>query len=709
MPVQDDQRTQREQTARQEQEAHAQAKRREQEQQEKPAAVKSETLLPVLHTAHERHTHKQDALLIKKAQRLDKIAVQESKIHRLTEKADRLSATNDMLKALSAGTVFSEPIAAMIQQNQRRIEKIQNAAIPQCEDKIAAHRERLTVLNQKIAVQRSKADKCKALSGIITSFAVMNPEKRRAQFAESMDLLHGAAREHLRIRSEKIERKITVLEQRYAQADSAEQLRITRSLEALHTTHIDLAEKSKKLMPPTQNASYQALDAAQQDKLLEHAEQQLDTAAQNGENRMNALADDLCAEMGSELERTEAKARVAAMSPQEKQAFMNRADADRLHTPTPVEIAMFDLIAAEEAAAFQAEQQQAVGQALLSVEQSGVIRYYTFNGQSADDILAAANTDKPFLAVSALGSERISEAEFAEIQQSEAFTYSVSVDLDRKSAEVYTVNGGHGGIAEADRTEQNSSISTVALALQENVLEDTLPKKINPEYFKAIPRADRQIDIQPTAAAEKIMETLKQQGIPFSAVVRENGTALITVNKIQHGAVYQSAVHAAHGTVHQPQPAQIVKPEQAGMKIAEALNKAGIPCHVSRKDNSVIITADAQDAQKLSAIAAETEQQHRRQFINPEVFQQMPREERFTQRMSEAQARETVEKLAEQGVAHSAVLDGDRSAVTVEKKSKGFLLTRQKRQDIGRKAAKASKQQEKKNDPEQTQQQGIGD
>lgn len=102
-------------------------------------------------------------------------------------------------------------------------------------------------------------------------------------------------------------------------------------------------------------------------------------------------------------------------------------------------------------------------QALINVETFGEEHYFKINENSVDDILKAANTEKPLLEFMEMG-EKISEEEYAEIQQSDSFTYSVEMNLDNDTARIYTVNDGKGGISEADRTGRNVTFDTVKIS-----------------------------------------------------------------------------------------------------------------------------------------------------------------------------------------------------------------------------------------------------
>ena len=102
-------------------------------------------------------------------------------------------------------------------------------------------------------------------------------------------------------------------------------------------------------------------------------------------------------------------------------------------------------------------------QVLVRAEINGEIYYYNLSGNSLDDIMKVAKTIDPIVRYPNLGS-RISEEEYAEVQQSTDFSFSVELDLNNDSARIYRVNGGHGGISEGDRTDDNVSFEDVKIS-----------------------------------------------------------------------------------------------------------------------------------------------------------------------------------------------------------------------------------------------------
>lgn len=102
-------------------------------------------------------------------------------------------------------------------------------------------------------------------------------------------------------------------------------------------------------------------------------------------------------------------------------------------------------------------------QALYSIEKGGEIRHYKAKEEySIKNILNIAKGKKPYIKLMSMG-ERISIEKYAEIQQSENFTFSIEINFDTLSAEIYKVNKGKGGIPEKDRTDKNIKFTSEKL------------------------------------------------------------------------------------------------------------------------------------------------------------------------------------------------------------------------------------------------------
>ena len=251
--------------------------------------------------------------------------------------------------------------------------------------------------------------------------------------------------------------------------------------------------------------------------------------------------------------------------------------------------------------------------------------------------------------------DQITAEEYAEIQQSDQFTYAVEMDFDNDTAEIYVVNEGKGGIAEPDRTEENASITTTKLsevgkvinapemsedkpapAKPETAHEDKGVTKVNPEYYASLPKNDRSINPMQKNIADKVMEKLEQMNIPFSAVERKGGLVAVTVSKANEGI--------------------------------------------------------------LKAVEKQARADRGKQLVNPEFFKSLQKSERFTQRMSEDQAQAKMAELDKKGIEYSAVLDGDRSGVTVRQtdKKQAFFSVKQFKQKAAAKARQKTPPQKQK-------------
>lgn len=667
--------------------------------------VKADKLLPFLNAAHERYTARIVSLNSKKQTRLSKIAKNVAKEERLSAKADRLSVTNEMLRRLSAGTKLETVANAVVERNQRRIDKIRNEKIPKIEDKIAAHGEKVLQLDKKIAAQQRKADKCTALSNVITSFVMLNPEKRRAQFSQSMDTLHRVTQESLAAKAEKYQDKVSEIRKRL-ETENLSQASYDRLVKQMNTNLDKIQETKAKLQKlDAVTKPYAEQTAEHQDMMQAFTEKQLDTAAERGEIRINPLTETLCINAAERAaERSERVFEQMQVHPEQPPSA--EQELAELLEKTGYQQVFDNAFAQDGFIVLRAPDGKEIGfdGAEMAVEHlkqhTAVVREMTaadFQELGLETI--ERNPNIAAFQVNEHESGDQSWRSYDAIYQKDGHFYEHISDGWNATNDTYREISPEKAkeiIAEHQKDPEWVITDTGLHALNPPQKTESLTgiQKFNAEYFKSIPRADRLTDTRTHEAAMKIMDELNQQGIPCSAVFRNNGTASVTVNQKQHGAVYLSVLRG----VGEPLPAQqkqkdiTVRTPEAAARITSALDNAGIPnSHVSRGNGTVIVT-DAKDRPQVNAVISNTEQEHRKQFINPETYKQIPKDERFTKRMPEAEARAAVDQLAAKGVPHSAVLNGDRSAVTVEKKSKGFVLGKQQRDHIASRAAQAKHQ-----------------
>lgn len=691
---------------------------------------KSETLLPIFNASYDSQMDRLDDLQERKAEIQDKISRSENKIAVLEEKTEQLEATNSMLKELVDSGKMPKVTLKIIEVNEDKIKSIHERQIPKLENSIQKNTNKVAKIDDRIAVTQLKAQKLRSFSNLIKSFVIPNPALRRELFTEAMNGLRNSTKGLLNIDMNGEKNKLAKLSEQYENADSmSEKYKLGKKIEAVKAnistleSKINKLGKSQKLSeindPAVDKAIVHteaqiestdfmikgevfdfdkpietiAIDSAE---YLRNAEismeddlSMIDGIINNGKKeerpdiplfleeidfstcddatvqafRESAKANQECAKeilqaisQNYDVSRWSLNSEQALSDVHEKfsddriayvlanalngtsdgrlsQEVKNFSRDTLANVPQQFQkrnlfldsanLGLIDLFARtfmksqaekqiEKPAPVKtkstvSENEKKVG--LLSFEQFGENKFRIVDDITANDILKLANSsEKPFAALMEVG-KAVSEPEFAEIMQSTQAKFSVDIKLDSDKVQLMAVNGGKGGIAEGDRNNQNTYFRTAKLSdffqekkpQQKEIRSEV--RKINPDYYKKIPKDNRVITNETAKVGAMIMTELEKQKVPFSAVETDNGVT-ITVSKANESA----------------------------FKSAE--NKA--------KDTHV-------------------------KLINPEVFKQIPKEDRSVKTMPESEAKETMQKLEKDGIQYSARLDGDKSAVTVRK------------------------------------------
>lgn len=725
---------------------------------------KSEHLLPLFNASYDNYMDKLDDLQERKAEIQDKISRSEGKIAKLEEKATRLEATNAMLSELIDSGKLPKIAQKIIKANEDKIKSIDEKQIPKLESGIKRNKDKISKLDDRIAITQLKAEKLKCFSNVLKSFMTPNPQKRREMFRKSMDGLRKSTKSLLNIDMNAERNKLAKLSEQYEKSGSmSEKFKLGQKIRTVKANISTLESKIHKLenAPKLHEASDHAVD-----KTIAKAEAQVENIdfMSSGEifdfdkpietvvldsteylhNAEVSMEDDLsmidgiinngkkeerpdvplfleeidfhsCDDVILQAFRDSAKANMQCAN-EISQALAKNYDYERytlnseqaladvrekfsddriafvltstlngtsdgriakevkdfakntlqnvpeLYTKRNMSISshagLINLFAktlmkslAEREVEKPAPQKQEhtkpeskkaekkVG--LLSLEQFGETRFRVVEETANDILKLAANSEKPFVALMDVG-KSVSEPEFAEILQSTQAKFSVDINLDSDEVHIFAINEGKGGIAEGDRTDKNTKSQTVNLSTfvkseptheqkQEPKTKETRSKvrKINPDYYKQIPKEDRVITNEPAKVGAMIMSELEKQKVPFSAVETAKGVT-ITVSKEN-----ESAFRAAE-------------------------DKA--------KDTHV-------------------------RLINPEVFKQIPKEDRSIKIMPEKEANETIQKLEKDGISYSARLDGDKSAVTVRKSEAPAYFSRKQMKKLAQEVKGEKSQQ----------------
>ena len=602
------------------------------------SAHQSETLLPLFNAAYDDHMDKLDNLQEHKAEVQDKISKSENKIAVLEEKVAKLETTNSMLSELIDHGKLPKIAQKIIDANADKIKAIQERQIPKLENGIKQNQEKNSKLDSRIAVVQLKAEKLRNFSNVIKSFLTPDPQKRRELFRESMDGLRNSTKNLLNIDRNTAKNKLAKLSEQYEKSDSmAEKYKLGQKIEAVKSSISSIEAKIHRLETAPK---FQEADDHTVDKTIAKTESEIENTDffAGGEIfDMDKPAETVALDSSEYL-------RNAEMSMEDDFNMIdgiinNGKKEERPDVPLfleEIDVSTCDDVTLQsfrESAKANMECAKEISQAL---SQNYDYERYTLNSEQAlRDVREKFSEDRiAFVLANVL--QGTSDGRIS--KEVKDFAKDTLQDVP----ELYTKRSlslsSHAGLV-------NLFAKTVMKSQPEKQMEKPAPqkkepqksrsgvRKINPNYYRQIPPEDRVITNEPAKVGAIIMTELENQKIPFSALETDKGVT-ITVSKKNEGAF-----HAAE--------------EKA-------------------KDTHV-------------------------RLVNPEVFRQIPREDRAIHPMSEKEAQETMQKLEKDGIPYSARLDGDKSAVTVRKSEAPAYFSRKKMKKLAQEVkAESPKQGESK-------------
>ena len=561
------------------------------------SAHQSETLLPLFNAAYDDHMDKLDNLQEHKAEVQDKISKSENKIAVLEEKAAKLEATNAMLGELIDHGKLPKIAQKIIDANADKIKAIQERQIPKLENGIKQNQEKISKLDSRIAVVQLKAEKLRNFSNVIKSFLIPDPQKRRELFRESMDGLRNSTKNLLNIDRNTAKSKLAKLSEQYEKSDSmAEKYKLSQKIEAVKSSISSIEAKIHRLETAPK---FQEADDHTVDKTIAKTESEIE--------KTDFFAGGEIFDMDKPVETVALDSseylRNAEMSMEDDFNMIdgiinNGKKEERPDVPLFLEEIDFStcddatLQSFRESAKANMECAKEISQAL---SQNYDYERYTLNSEQALSDVREKFSDDRIAFVLACALNGTSDGRIA--KEVKDFARGTLQNVP----ELYTKRGlslsSHAGLV-------NLFAKTVMKSQPEKQMEKPVPekkepqrsrsgvRKINPNYYRQIPPEERVITNEPAKVGAIIMTELEKQKIPFSAVETDKGVT-ITVSKKNEGAF-----HAAE--------------EKA-------------------KDIHV-------------------------RLVNPEVFRQIPREDRAIQPLSEKDAQETMQKLEKDGIPYSSNL-----------------------------------------------------
>ncbi len=638
-------------------------RKQSQEQQDKFGVQKSGKLLPFLNAKAEHHQSRIDSIIEKIANQTDKIDRNEAKIEALSAKADRLEDTNRMLKA----TIGNLPgISIIIDKNEKRIQAIREEKIPKRQKKIDRNQEKIFALNKKRNRITHKLNRVVALNDTIKSFSIGFNKERREVFADAMTRLNTATVDCLSDKKAILETKKQAILDTYNDpaTSTVDKLKLGEQLKNVSERISALENKIMKIARPETHYSEQSNE--QLDASMKMTGDKLDQMVQDGTMDMPTLAEG-AVQTAQEVETLD-KSKVSEI-------------ANQFHIVED-DYNMID----------------------------GIIN----NGSKEDIDKARAELREGIknmesLAESPFNSEEVHAAAVDELSKM------------RKQLEL---------LDSADEIEVESWLSEM-LDKGDAVLTDDGGFKINPDYYKGLPRNDRHVETMTEIQAVEVMSALATAGVQFSAATKGENKVGITVSKADVPAL-NDVMYAAIGKITRTDTAkekdnyQMINPEyyaslgkedkhtrvepiDTARKIVAELQKKNIPYSaVVRKNDTVAVTVSKANAKIYKQIESAVKGERAVEFVNPAFFKELPKQERFTRRMNEEQARKKSAELTAKGVEHSAVFGGEKSAVTVAKKdSQRAFFSRGKMQRDAQRISGRGQQQKSQQTTKKRNNQGL--
>ena len=682
MPVQDndDKRTTDQPAVDAEEELRRKQAQAQEQQKEESGAQKSDKLLPFLNAKAEHHQSRIDSLDEKIANQTDKIDRNKAKIEALSAKADKLEDTNRMLKA----TIGNLPgIRTLIANNEKRIQAIREVKIPKRQEKIDQGWKKIDTLTAKRDRIEHKLNRVIALNDTIKSFGIHFNKERREAFADAMTRLNSSTVDCLSDKKATLEAKKQAILDTYnaPETSAVDKLKLGEQLKGVNERIGALESKIMKLARPETHYEEQTNDQLDASMIL--TGEKLGEMVQNGTMDIPSLAEG-AVQAAQEVETLD-RSQVASI-------------ADKL-----------------------------IDQPLASAEMQMEDDYNMIDGIINNGSKEDIDKARAELREGIKNMENLAENPFVPQEMRENAT--AELEKMRKQLEL---------LDSVDEIEVESWLMTM-VDNGDAVLTDDGGFKVNPDYYKELPRGDRHVETMTEIQAVEVMSALTAAGVAYSAATKGEDKVGITVSKNDvpalNDVMYASIGKIAHTeaakenggkgekgkyqTINPEYYASLgkddkhtrVEPIATARKIVAELQKQNIPYSaVVRKNDTVAVTVSKANVEAYKQIESAVKGERAVEYVNPDFFKSLPKQERFTQRMDEGQARKKSAELTAKGVEHSAVFGGEKSAVTVAKKDsqRAFFSRGRMQRDAQRISGRGQqKSQQREQTPKKRKNQGL--
>lgn len=598
-------------------------------------SVEHERLLPFLNAKAQYHESRLNTLKDKRDTRIAKIEKNEAKINKLSAKADKLE---DMNKLLSTLARVNPVIKAFTDRNANKIKTIREEKIPARESTISAHKTRIAEIDKKSDVIGHKLERSVALSDTVKSFAIIGAERRQA-FAQSMDKLNKATFACI---SDKRADVIEQQQQLVSQLNkSIEQIGNNKPTENLRQIQEQLKAIQPRLAKLDSKLSKLKLpESFYVSKTAEHIDKLID-------NTQKTVTESI--ESGS----------LSIPKLSENICESNAELSKQLEVENSEKDSPFEYLKNTE----------------MSIEDDynsidGIINNGKRNEQSeiTDNDLDEVKTNIGSMPVEDYREIMAMQNGFDSYDDMYNKGYSLGNDYDKKP-ELIDEAAAKEIAANMPKMERKEFINKISSEIEAYIE----PSELDLRIYNAC------VDIE-----NEITDGIDKTLVPDT--IKENtGHKSFKTNTVNPD-YYKSLAAADRKTFTLSSP--------QAKEIMNKLSEKDIPYSASVKGTVTKLTVAKENEQATNGILQSSDSR----YINPDFYKSLSKDERYTQRMDEQQAKNVVGELAKNGVEHSAVIDGEKSAVTIKQsdypKAKGYFMNHNKFQQL----LNNTKQQQMKKD-----------
>lgn len=542
-------------------------------------------LLPIIDAKVLKQEQKLETLNDRKSVQEGKISEYHSRIDKLTEKAGKITAVNAMLAELmnkgKLPAAVKNSIRGIIRNNEVTVAKIRNKSIPKLEGKIEKRTEKIAGLDKRINLAQCKIDRYKSLNDVIKSFTSFDKDR----FSAALDDLHNNSAALLNAKIDVCHSKIMQLTKIYKENPvSATSLGIPLEITKLRQREINLIRKRNKLLGVS--VSYAAQPDNVKGAAFEKAEEAVNTAVKQDviepvnvadsvveapisvipqhviitpppENDYPLLLPEIATVMDTSVSELESKPKdVKEMIVSN---YINSVDAPLETVQESLSAIITPNVRVNENLDSKKEENEVKSNQKQLDTRNGLVSAALSNGEvvnfrlneqitSQQALETLANAESPFIALREIG-KQVTEMQAAEFEQSDKCGYSITANFNDRTAKLYEINGGIGGISETDRNDNNISFSNVDL----NDYSKNNPLKTTEELIEVNANMiDGIINNEPPKKEPKEQKQQKQE--PHKAEKQEKKPFTFSRSQLKRNAKRVSEQHKSDTPQHNRKP-----------------------------------------------------------------------------------------------------------------------------------------------------------